>query len=400
MKRYLVGWLTILLTLTVFSYWHEISRLMLALLYAGTTVATLALVAGFFLAGWYTLERLRMVRAARIEAEKQAHVLTLSNHGLTWVRDTDGHAVWHNLSLEQRVYANGRYAPPTAIEAQAWRTLHSARGANPGSPVTPALVVSPPVDLLAALDAVQRGLIVGASNVGKTTLLQHLITRRLRTSQVVVIDPHAYPDKWSGGTVIGAGRDYAAIDRALAALVQLMTKRYDEIGRGVVVEGNHHKLVIIIDEWRAIVKNLGKSAGETIGALLTESRKAAFTVFIATHSERVRALGIEGEGDLKDGFAVVRLALVNDQRQATLDLGQGEQPAQLPGPFAPASHLLGPAEPVDLEPEPSAAESTVLRLWEEGQSISAIAARVFRHKGTPQNQRVKDILQRYGIEPV
>ena len=77
MTRYLVGWLTALLALTVFSYWHEISRLMLALLYAGAIVAILALAAGFFLAGWYTLERLlRMVRAARIEAGTGGHLYT------------------------------------------------------------------------------------------------------------------------------------------------------------------------------------------------------------------------------------------------------------------------------------------------------------------------------------
>ena len=90
-----------------------------------------------------------------------------------------------------------------------------------------------------------------------------------------------------------------------------MTKRYDEIGRGIVSEMGHAKITILIDEWRSITFNLGKPASEAIKALLTESRKAAFSVFVATHSERVKALGIEGEGDLKDGFAVVRLSIVN-----------------------------------------------------------------------------------------
>ncbi|RMF05245.1 MAG: hypothetical protein D6768_01510 [Chloroflexi bacterium] len=395
MKRYIFGWLTIILALTALVYWREISQLMLVILYVAVAATILAVVTSFFLMGWYGLERVRVIRATRIEAEKHAHVLTVSGNGMTWVRDTSRHAVWHNLTLEQRVYANGHYAPPTTIEAQAWYTLRTPQSAQVST--TPALAANTSVELLPALDAVQRCLIVGASNAGKTTLLQHLITRRLASGKVVVIDPHAYPDKWSGCTVIGAGRDYPAIDRALTALIQLMTKRYDEIGRGLVAEGAHSSLVIIIDEWRAIVKNLGKSAGKAIGALLTESRKAAFSVFIATHSERVKALGIEGEGDLRDGFAIVRLSLLNGQRQATLDQGQGEQPAQLPGPYVELRHLAAPAEDLNLEPHPNPEEAEVIRLWQDGQPVSTIAQKVFKHKGTPQNQRVKDILLRFGL---
>jgi len=60
-------------------------------------------------------------------------------------------------------------------------------------------------------------------------------------------------------------------------------------------EGQHPRLTVIIDEWRAIVYNV-KGADAAIKTLLTESRKAAFSVFVASHSERVKALGIEGEG--------------------------------------------------------------------------------------------------------
>jgi hypothetical protein len=40
-----------------------------------------------------------------------------------------------------------------------------------------------------------------------------------------------------------------------------------------------------------------------------------------------------GEGDLREGFAVVHLREMQGRRTATLDVGQGEVPAQLPGPF-------------------------------------------------------------------
>jgi hypothetical protein len=122
------------------------------------------------------------------------------------------------------------------------------------------------------------------------------IRKKLPTSKVIVIDPHTYPDKWHGCVVVGTGRNYAEVDRALQALVRLMTKRYDEIGKGIVVEQGHTRITILIDEWRAIVYNV-KQAGEAIKALLTESRKAAFSVFVATHSDRAKPLGLEGEYD-------------------------------------------------------------------------------------------------------
>lgn len=86
------------------------------------------------------------------------------------------------------------------------------------TPLLPA--TTPPVDLMAALDAVQRCLIVGASDSSKTTLLQHIIARRASRSEVMVIDPHASPQKWAAGNVVGLGRDYVKIDRALEALVR------------------------------------------------------------------------------------------------------------------------------------------------------------------------------------
>lgn len=257
------------------------------------------------------------------------------------------------------------------------------------------------VDLLAALDSVQRCLIVGASDSGKTTLLQWLVSRRLNTSRVIVIDPHAYPGKWpDSADLVGSGRDYQAIDKALTALVQLMTKRYDEIGRGAVAEMAHGRVTVLIDEWRAIVYALGKPASEAIKTLLVESRKAAFSVFVATHSDRAKPLGLEGEYDLKDGFDVVRLSIVDGQRQATIDHGNGETPAVLPGPYqgrAPQvlEHRPGP-EPLDLEPEPSPVEAHVLELLGRDESYRTISQTVWGQHGEFYNDKIDDIKRRFG----
>jgi GTPase SAR1 family protein len=247
---------------------------------------------------------------------------------------------------------------------------------------------------------VQRGLIVGASGSGKTTLLQWLVNRRRQTSKVVVIDPHGWPDKWPGCYVVGAGRNYPEIDRALFGLLQLMDKRYTEIGNGTARESTHPPIVILIDEWRAIVANLGKPAAETIKALLTESRKAAFTVFVVSHSDRAKPLGLEGEYDLKDGFAMVRLALINGQRQATIDTGSGPQPALLPGILPTAfTHYAPPDFELDLTPKPSAQEQEILELHAQGMSLREISQAVYGEGkfGKHWNDKIKQTLDNFGV---
>jgi hypothetical protein len=90
----------------------------------------------------------------------------------------------------------------------------------------------------------------------------------------------------------------------------------------------------------------------------------------------VKPLGIEGEGDLKDGFTVVRLALVKGQRRATLDHGVGEVPAMLPDAFVVYKPIVeGTAEVLtaeDLNPAPTTEEARVLELLEQGESFRTI----------------------------
>jgi hypothetical protein len=359
-----------------------------------------ALVGLLIFAGFIVRERVLKERANRQVMEREARVMYLiANEGQqVYIRDTDPKAAWRNAHLDGRVIANGQQTVPSPIELTAWQTYMLRNRPNMiGEVARPLLPAQTQIDLLAALDSVQRCLIVGASDAGKTTLLQWLVSRKAQTSKVIVIDPHAYPDKWPGCVVIGTGRNYSEIDRALEALVRLMTKRYDEIGKGVVAEQGHSRITILIDEWRAIIYNV-KGASEAIKALLTESRKAAFSIFVATHSDRAKPLGLEGEYDLKDGFAVVRLSVVNRQRQATLDMGSGEVPALLPGPFTGNEpQIIETDEFINLEVEPTPAEAYILKLYEEGQSISVIAATVFGSKGGNQNQRVKDVLNKYNI---
>ncbi len=405
MKRQLIPTVAILIILLALGWYvdsiahDDIANLIRFSLYA-CVLAVIAVAIGVgSLAILLVRERLLKERASRklVEREAAVMVVTAGEGDQVYIRDADQRASWRNAHLDLRVYANGLPTEPTRFELLAWQTYMLRHRSNVLNQSGTLLLSAPTqVELLPALDNVQRCLIVGASDSGKTTLLQWLVSRRLQSSKVIVIDPHAYPDKWPGCVVVGTGRNYLEIDRALEALVRLMTKRYDEIGKGVVAEQGHTRITILIDEWRAIVYNV-KGASEAIKALLTESRKAAFSVFVASHSDRAKPLGLEGEYDLKDGFAVVRLSMINGQRQATLDTGNGEVLAMLPGPYPTRkSTILDPnGVTVDLNPQPSRTEAQILSLHAQGASYNEIARQVYGHTGGKQTQLIKDVLAKF-----
>lgn len=364
-------------------------------------------------------EHLRTARARRrlIEREAAVMVVTAGPQEQVHIRETDRRAVWRPAHLDARIYANGQQTGPTPAEIAAWAAFNRPRvieaqqlGALPaGEPANHAAV-----DLLQVLNTAQCALIVGQRDSGKTTLLQHTISRRLEHSHVLVLDPHNHPARWPAGCkVVGTQRDFQAIGEALKALEALMNKRYREIGKGLVKEGDHERVTVVIDEWRAIVLNLGKEAGDIIKTLLAESRKTNIDIFVGTHSERVKALGIEGEGDLKEGFVLVRLTVnkVTKERRATVDFGEGEIPAILPGPYYGGGRPLldNPAEftspsstrcwvDVEEEPEPSPQEAEILYLSEQGRSFREISQAIWGEGkyGQFYNDKIAEVLEKYG----
>lgn len=212
-----------------------------------------------------------------------------------------------------------------------------------------------------------------------------------------MIDPHAYPVKWPNqAKVVGTSSNHIEIETVLNNLIELMVRRYKDIGQGLVREGEHPKLTIIIDEWMSIAYQC-KNATEVMVRLLTESRKAAMSVIIGSHSERIKSLGLDGPGDLRDGFLIVRLWLEEGERKATYDYGRGERPCVLPGKYEPSQDTTPVIEIEAItEIKPTEVEQQVLALHDAGESESAIAAAVFGSKGGPQNAKVRNVLVKFG----
>lgn len=346
---------------------------------------------GLFLLGLLALSGLMATEKylhLKIQRKMNSYNIITDGLGQSYVIHLNGSIV--ALTTNPKTHINGKYEPPTQDELTLQALFFQAigKGHVPQAQLAlPAPVESTP-DLLPILDKAQRVLIKAASNGGKTTLLQHIASRR--QGSVIVLDSQSYPNKWPDKCkVIGTGSNHQAISIALDSLVELMVKRYKEIGEGLVKENEHPKLTVIIDEWMAIVSEC-PNASEVIRRLLTESRKAAFSVFIGSHSERVKALGLDGRGDLRDGFLIVRVEEERGQFVATYDYGRGERPCLLPGPYE-----VEQIEEVEFEiRQLTTQEQKVSDMLSNGLSRSAIARALFSHAGGNQLAQVDEIIKR------
>lgn len=175
-------------------------------------------------------------------------------------------------------------------------------------------------DVLSLLHNEWAVLVFGAKGTGKTTLLKSLVNSR--PGDVVIVDPHNEPGKWGENRVYGAGRDFIEAEKIILGIGSELDKRYKQMAKGEVKEGDFYPLWLIIDEGMSVVSNTSKSTVKAICSLLTEGRKVAMGILLANHSTMVKALGIEGKSDLREGLSIVHLTLTNGQRRYYLKQGE------------------------------------------------------------------------------
>ena len=176
-------------------------------------------------------------------------------------------------------------------------------------------------------------MLLGSTGDGKSTLAKHLAANC--TAYTIVIDPHAAPDDWGNLPVFGASRNYGEIAQIMGVLLQLMQIRYDARSQG---EKNFAPLVIICDEYPAIIASTeaGKVASSWMKLISREARKVAIRLVVLTQSPEVKAIGLEGEGSVRDNFCFVRLgefaldhakSLKDEQIKSAIE--QADRPAML-----------------------------------------------------------------------
>ena len=147
-------------------------------------------------------------------------------------------------------------------------------------------------------------MLLGSTGDGKSTLAKHLAANC--TAYTIVIDPHAAPDDWGNLPVFGASRNYGEIAEIMGVILELMQRRYDARSKGAKA---FEPIVIICDEYPAIIASLeaGKVASSWMKLISREARKVSLRLVVLTQSPEVKAIGLEGEGSVRDNFCFIRL---------------------------------------------------------------------------------------------
>lgn len=180
------------------------------------------------------------------------------------------------------------------------------------------VVVAPPVEPVKFADireALKKPhiMLLGETGSGKSVLCKYFASEL--KIPCIALDPHATPHDWQGAKVIGQGRDYQAIGKELERLVQLMDVRYKQRDRGV---SQFPPLGVILDEFPAVASELGKAATAPVKLIVREARKVNIKLILLAQGSEVKTLGIEGEGSLRESFAVVSLGKFAADRAKSL----------------------------------------------------------------------------------
>lgn len=182
-------------------------------------------------------------------------------------------------------------------------------------------------------------MIAGGTGAGKTTLAMHFLD--IIGGEVLILDPHQSMNEvpWPiGYQVIGDGRQWGQIDTAMHWAIDEVNRRY-----GAGTSGSRYwdqPLTIVVDEWYMVNKKVPASE-EFFEVVGLEGRKADMFLLLLPHSLTVGGLGIEGNGDLRDGFGVIKLyGFQGNDHAGRFYIGnqnvhndEAGVPLQLPGPY-------------------------------------------------------------------
>ena len=172
------------------------------------------------------------------------------------------------------------------------------------------IAIAPPVELATPVKyaPIESSLkkphlmILGETGSGKSTICKYLVSQV--NAPCLIIDPHASPTDWRGFVVTGSGRNYSDIATEFERLANLMQIRYEARDKGI---SQFDPLIVIIDEFPAIASSLGKGATDTVKLLAREARKVSIRMCLLSQGAEVKTLGLEGEGSIRECFAMLRL---------------------------------------------------------------------------------------------
>jgi hypothetical protein len=157
--------------------------------------------------------------------------------------------------------------------------------------------------LVAEKEKYPHVMILGETGAGKTLLAEY-ITDKDKGTLKTFVSPCRDDNEFIDYPYVGGGFNYAAIGQYLASLVNEMRLRYQHSIQNVITDFGFRN--VILDEGRDSAQSSQPFATNLL-SLISLGRKRFIRMFLCTTSQSVKALGIEGEGDMRSNFTVVRL---------------------------------------------------------------------------------------------
>ena len=152
--------------------------------------------------------------------------------------------------------------------------------------------------------------IVGKTGSGKSALCQWLAAN-LGVTDISVYDSDASPSEWQGLNVIGRGANYRAIAKCMQDDLDELQRRTDRRANG---QTDFEPRIIILEESPETLSALKDNDIEVgykwLKAILRRGRKYGIKLILLSQGFSVRSLRIDGEGELRDNIAVLRLGNV------------------------------------------------------------------------------------------
>jgi energy-coupling factor transporter ATP-binding protein EcfA2 len=167
----------------------------------------------------------------------------------------------------------------------------------------PAATVEALTDIVEAIKGKQV-VILGETGAGKSTIAQYLAYAI--GGQVAVYEPEGTPDDWLGLEVIGEGENWFAIANAMQYDLDDLTSQIQlrkEKGQAALAGSDR---VLICEEFPEVISQVD-CASEWMERHARRGRKSHRFVILLSQSSRVKALGLEGKGDLIECFKIIRL---------------------------------------------------------------------------------------------
>jgi len=182
--------------------------------------------------------------------------------------------------------------------------------------------------------------LLGKTGAGKSYVSDRLV--RFLNGYCIVISPKKMPADFQGLQVVGLPYDYRAIHRALVALEKLMVEREAEMQRTGFTD--FQPINVILDELPVSssgCKDLDLDLLKPLKALIRAGRTSKIRLIILAQGSEVKALGIEGEGGLRDSLTYVYLkGFVEDYAaKSKIDISQVDRPCIIDGEIADTSFL-------------------------------------------------------------